>query len=102
MFLSVVVPCMNEEETVPTLVERLSAAISQWQDRAEIILVDDGSTDRTWAMIEAAGRQYPHVVGIRLSANRGHQIALTARSDRSAGPNASLCWTPIFRIRQSC
>ena len=43
MYLSVVVPCMNEEEALPALVERLSAVIKPWRDRAEIVLVDDGS-----------------------------------------------------------
>ncbi|WP_102108101.1 glycosyltransferase family 2 protein [Oceaniglobus roseus] len=78
MLVSVVVPCMNEEDSIPALVERLARVIAPWRDRAEIVLVDDGSTDATWAAIEAARRSCPLVVGLRLSANRGHQIALTA------------------------
>ena len=42
MHLSVVVPCYNEEESVPLLVERLVQAIEPWAHEAEIILADDG------------------------------------------------------------
>ncbi|PJE37304.1 glycosyltransferase [Pseudooceanicola lipolyticus] len=84
-YLSVVVPCMNEEETIPELARRLSAAIAPWADRAEILLVDDGSTDGTWAAIAAAGREFPQIAGLRLSANRGHQVALTAGLEAAKG-----------------
>jgi len=83
--LSVVVPCYNEEESVPMLVDRLVQAIEPWADEAEIILADDGSSDETWAAIEAAHRRYPVVRGIRLSANRGHQVALTAGLEAAKG-----------------
>ena len=54
MYLSIVVPCMNEEDSIPALVDRLSQVIAPWRDNSEIILVDDGSTDGTWAAISAA------------------------------------------------
>lgn len=60
------------------LVERLVQAINPWAHEAEIILVDDGSSDQTWAAIETAHAAHPAVRGLRLSANRGHQVALTA------------------------
>ncbi|WP_405109730.1 glycosyltransferase family 2 protein [Phaeobacter sp. BS52] len=85
MHLSVVVPCYNEEESIPLLVDRLVQAIEPWADRAEIILVDDGSSDETWAAMEAAHKQHPVVRGIRLSANRGHQVALTAGLEAATG-----------------
>ncbi|AHC99636.1 glycosyltransferase family 2 protein [Leisingera methylohalidivorans] len=85
MQLSVVVPCYNEEESVPMLVERLVQAIEPWAQDAEIILADDGSSDETWAAIEAAHAKYPVVRGIRLSANRGHQVALTAGLEAARG-----------------
>ncbi|MFW8633655.1 glycosyltransferase family 2 protein [Cribrihabitans pelagius] len=78
MHLSVVVPCYNEEESLPLLVERLVQAINPWAHEAEVILVDDGSSDQTWAAIETAHAAHPVVRGLRLSANRGHQVALTA------------------------
>ncbi|KIC20283.1 glycosyltransferase family 2 protein [Leisingera sp. ANG-Vp] len=85
MQLSVVVPCYNEDESVPMLVERLVQAIEPWAHEAEIILTDDGSSDATWAAIEAAHAKYPVVRGIRLSANRGHQVALTAGLEAARG-----------------
>jgi glycosyltransferase involved in cell wall biosynthesis len=78
MYLSIVVPCMNEEDGIDALVTRLSLITAKWKQQAEIILVDDGSSDGTWREIEAACKTSAQVVGIKLSANRGHQIALTA------------------------
>ena len=85
MHLSIVVPCFNEEESIPTLVARLAETIAPWAKDAEIILVDDGSSDGTWAAIEAARKTCPQLVGLRLSANRGHQIALTAGLEAAKG-----------------
>jgi len=85
VYLSVVVPCFNEDEAIPLLVERLAQAIEPWADRAEIILVDDGSNDETWAAMEAASAKVPQLRGLRLSANRGHQVALTAGLEAARG-----------------
>lgn len=85
MKLSIVVPCMNEEGSVPVLIDRLSKATETWADDCEIILVDDGSTDRTWEVIREAHKGTPAVRGIRLSANRGHQAALTAGLEAARG-----------------
>lgn len=85
MHLSVVVPCYNEDESLPLLVERLVQAINPWAGEAEIILVDDGSSDGSWAAIKAAHARFPAVRGLRLSANRGHQVALTAGLEAAQG-----------------
>ncbi len=85
MYLSVVIPCMNEESSIPGLVARLTQAIGPWRDRPEIILVGDGSTDAAWQAIEAARAVCPQVVGLKLSGNRGHQIALTAGLEAAQG-----------------
>ncbi|MGR3804789.1 glycosyltransferase family 2 protein [Marinibacterium profundimaris] len=85
MHLSVVVPCYNEEASIPLLVDRLCAVVAPWGDRAEIILVDDGSSDGTWDAIETAHAAAPLVRGLRLSANRGHQVALTAGLEAAKG-----------------
>lgn len=70
---------------LPTLVARIAQAIEPWKDRAEIILVDDGSTDGTWEAIEVALASVPQLRGLRLSANRGHQVALTAGLEAARG-----------------
>lgn len=85
MLISVVVPCMNEEESIPNLIERLSKTIEPYGDSAEILLVDDGSTDETWSAIQMARKTCPQLRGLRLSANRGHQVALTAGLEAAQG-----------------
>ncbi|TCM17105.1 dolichol-phosphate mannosyltransferase [Novosphingobium sp. PhB165] len=77
--LSVVVPCYNEEAVLDMLEARLSAACAaQMGDDFEIVLVNDGSKDATWAKISALAARNPHVLGVDLSRNHGHQLAVTA------------------------
>jgi dolichol-phosphate mannosyltransferase len=85
MLISVVVPCMNEEASIPVLVDRLAQVVAPYGARAEIVLVDDGSTDGTWAAIERAQATCSCLRGLKLSANRGHQIALTAGLEAAQG-----------------
>jgi dolichol-phosphate mannosyltransferase len=77
--LSVVAPCHNEEEGLAEFHRRASAAARAAAGEAhEIVLVDDGSVDGTWADIEALSAADSHVVGVRLMRNHGHQLAATA------------------------
>jgi dolichol-phosphate mannosyltransferase len=84
--LSVVVPCYNEEATLPLLHARVSAAAhAAVGDDHEIVLVNDGSRDGSWAAMQALSAADPRVVAINLSRNHGHQLALTAGLDLCAG-----------------
>ena len=83
--LSVVVPCFNEAEVLPAFYDRLSAAAAEWDEPIELILVDDGSTDTTWLLIEQFAVHDPRVIGIRLARNFGHQAALGAGLHRARG-----------------
>lgn len=77
--LSVVIPCFNEEESIPDLIQALSPTLEEAAGGAwEIILVDDGSHDRTAELILAAHRQDSRVRGVILSRNFGHQPAIFA------------------------
>lgn len=77
--LSVVVPCFNEQESLPELYKRLAVACrASVGETFEIVLVDDGSTDGTWAGVSALTTKNPNVVGVKLSRNHGHQLALSA------------------------
>jgi len=77
--LSVVAPCYNEEETLPVFVSRMVAACQAVAgDSFELLLVNDGSRDGTWAQIEAQAAQHSGVVGVNLARNYGHQLAVTA------------------------
>jgi polyisoprenyl-phosphate glycosyltransferase len=76
--LSVVVPCFNEVDTVGELVRRVTTVARSTFGDYELILVDDGSRDGTWEKIAALTETHPHIIGVRLSRNHGHQLALTA------------------------
>jgi dolichol-phosphate mannosyltransferase len=77
--LSIVVPCFNEETGISELVRRCCAsAASAVGEEYELILVDDGSTDGTWAAITSEIAHHANIVAIKLSRNYGHQVALTA------------------------
>jgi dolichol-phosphate mannosyltransferase len=84
--LSIVVPCYNEEACLTELHARLTAAArSVASDDYEIVLVNDGSRDRSWEMMRALSAQDPRLVAINLSRNHGHQLALTAGLDLCSG-----------------
>jgi dolichol-phosphate mannosyltransferase len=76
--LSVVVPCYNEEEVLTELCRRLYNVSEKVGISYEIILVNDGSLDKTWPLMLELGASDPHLVLINLSRNHGHQLALTA------------------------
>jgi phenylacetate-CoA ligase len=70
--LSVIAPCLNEELNVPRLVERCLAVFDGLPIAAELVLIDDGSSDGTWAAINEAERVHAgRVVGARHETNRG-------------------------------
>ncbi|RVT91165.1 glycosyltransferase [Sphingomonas crocodyli] len=77
-YLSIVVPCYNEELCLDTLHRRVTDAAKAVTDDYELILVNDGSKDRTWPIIADLAAQDDRVVGVDLSRNHGHQLALTA------------------------
>lgn len=84
--LSIVVPCYNEEATLPLLHARVAAAAqAAVGDDHEIVLINDGSRDGSWAAMEALAAQDRRVVAINLSRNHGHQLALTAGLDLCSG-----------------
>ena len=84
--LSVVVPCYNEEACLDALHARVSAAaIAAVGDDHEIVLINDGSRDGSWSVMQRLAGSDAHVVAINLSRNHGHQLALTAGLDLCAG-----------------
>jgi dolichol-phosphate mannosyltransferase len=84
--VSVVAPCYNEEASLPEFVRRTSAACAAVVgDDYELILVNDGSRDNTWACIRALASGNPRIVGLNLSRNHGQQLAMTAGLARATG-----------------
>lgn len=84
--LSVVVPCHNEEQPIKALHSRVSqVSDSLFGESYELILIDDGSVDSTWDLIQTLAQTDPRVYGIKLSRNFGQQCALTAGLQHSRG-----------------
>jgi len=90
--LSVVLPVFNEEENVRELHRRLTESLGTAGLAAgyELVFVDDGSSDRSVALLEELGRDDRSVRLIRLSRNFGHQAAITAGIDHARGRAVAL------------
>jgi glycosyltransferase involved in cell wall biosynthesis len=83
--LSIVVPLYNEEENIDSLYQRLTAVVKEMGVSYEFIFINDGSRDRTLVLTQDLSHRDNHVRYIDLSRNFGHQIAVTAGLDYSAG-----------------
>jgi glycosyltransferase involved in cell wall biosynthesis len=84
--LSVAIPLYNEESVLPELLQRLSSVLDRVPGGPhEILFVDDGSSDRTLAVLEEAAVRDPRITVISLSRNFGHQAALSAALDNVTG-----------------
>lgn len=82
--LAIVIPCYNEQAVLPEIISKMEKKILALQadnlisDTSVVYLVDDGSRDRTWEIIESKARETKQFKGIKLSRNYGHQNALLA------------------------
>src|SRR5690554_3148354 len=74
--VSIVVPVYNSEQTLDELVRRLKAAVGPISRDFEVILVNDGSADRSWEVARRLAAEYPEVHGISLMRNHGQHNAL--------------------------
>lgn len=83
--LSLIIPCYNEEEVLDYLKERLRETIPKLNVNTEIILVNDGSSDRTILGLMEWAKKDKQVRVISLARNFGHQIAVTAGMDHARG-----------------
>ncbi len=84
--LSVVIPCYNEADCLALLHARVAAAArAAVGEDFEILLINDGSRDESWAIMQRLAAADPRLVAINLSRNHGHQLALTAGLDLCAG-----------------
>lgn len=83
--ISIVVPAYNEEEVVPEFHKRISAVLRSMSAAAEIIYVNDGSTDDTLAVLSEVRAEDPRVAIVDLSRNFGKEIALSAGLDHAHG-----------------
>jgi dolichol-phosphate mannosyltransferase len=83
--ISIVVPALNEESGIEELYRRVTRAAAGWGDSHELIVVDDGSTDRTLSICETIAAQDPRLKVVSLTRNFGHQTALSAGLHHAQG-----------------
>ena len=90
--ISVVVPINNEQENIPELYDRLLAVLNKLctcegfgQNGFEIILVDDGSKDNSWELIQQLHSRDNRLKALQFSRNFGHHFAITAGIDYARG-----------------
>jgi glycosyltransferase involved in cell wall biosynthesis len=76
MDISVIVPLLNEEESLPELAAWITRVMNAHQFSYEVIFVDDGSTDSSWEVIESLYEKNDHIKGIRFQRNYGKSAAL--------------------------
>ncbi|MEO8892303.1 MAG: glycosyltransferase family 2 protein [Coleofasciculaceae cyanobacterium] len=75
---SLIIPVYNEQDTLPEMYHRVSAVMDQMEGGVELILVNDGSRDRTLAILRDLHEKDPRICYLSLARNFGHQIAVTA------------------------
>jgi glycosyltransferase involved in cell wall biosynthesis len=85
IYLSIVIPLYNEEESVEKLVLQTVEVVNQYNFSYEFILVDDGSEDKTWIIIEKLHSQFPHLRAIKFKRNYGQTQAMQAGFDYARG-----------------
>lgn len=78
IFLSLVIPAYNEQETVPTLLSRVGDALAAIGRPFEVLIIDDGSTDRTPQLLGEGMKQYPWLRVLRMNRNSGQSAAFEA------------------------
>jgi glycosyltransferase involved in cell wall biosynthesis len=76
MDISIVIPLYNEEESLPELTEWISQVMTKHKHTYEIIMVDDGSNDDSWNVIESLSARYPQLRAVKFRRNYGKSPAL--------------------------
>lgn len=85
MNISVVIPLLNEEESLQELYDWIASVMQSNRFLYEVIFIDDGSTDNSWKIIEELGAKHPSVKGIRFQKNYGKSQALDAGFELAQG-----------------
>ncbi|MFO7800617.1 glycosyltransferase family 2 protein [Rhodohalobacter sp.] len=83
--ISIVVPLLNEEDSLDELADQITKALAKTNYSYEILFIDDGSTDRSWDIVEQLSGDNEYISGIRLRRNYGKSDALQTGFERSTG-----------------
>lgn len=86
--ISIIIPLFNEETVFPQLIDRLENLLVSAEQKLEILLIDDGSSDQTPELVESQCRKNPRFRGVILSRNFGHQTAISAGMNHAYGTEA--------------
>ncbi len=74
--ISVVIPFLNEDESLPELIDWIERVMNENKFTYEILLIDDGSTDKSWSLVEQNSKRNPAIKGIKFRRNYGKSAAL--------------------------
>jgi len=85
MDISIIVPLYNEEESLPELVDWIEKVMKQHNFSWEAVMVDDGSNDRSWEVIQELNQKHPEVKGIKFRRNYGKSAALNVGFQEAQG-----------------
>jgi glycosyltransferase involved in cell wall biosynthesis len=85
MDVSIVIPLFNEEESITELTSWIQRVVNENRYSYEIIMVDDGSTDNSWTIIEALNARNPAIRGIKFRRNYGKSAALNVAFECAQG-----------------
>lgn len=88
--ISIIVPLYNEEDVFETLIQRLTHVIDTAKFHCEVVLINDGSTDKTAELINLTCRKDNRFSGVLLSRNHGHQLAVSAGLSYSRGKKGAM------------
>lgn len=88
--LSVVIPAYNEEPNIPLAIQAIGSALARENIPYELLFVDDGSKDNTWACIQTQAKGDPHVRGVSFSRNFGKEAAIFAGLAQARGDCAAV------------
>ncbi len=85
MDISVVIPLLNEEESLPELTRWIQKIMNEHKFSYEIIFIDDGSTDKSWKIIEQLRSENNNIHGVRFRRNYGKSAALNVGFEQAEG-----------------
>jgi polyisoprenyl-phosphate glycosyltransferase len=86
--VSVIVPALNEERGLAVALRQICEHTRQTGFNFQLVVIDDGSTDKTWSVLRALNREIPELYAIRLSRNFGKEAAIAAGLDAARGDAA--------------
>jgi dolichol-phosphate mannosyltransferase len=85
VFISIIVPLYNDQEVIPALCKRLLPVARGISEDFEVLLIDDGSKDKTWFEVLNEIKKAPEIIGIKLARNFGQQNSIAAGLDQAKG-----------------